>query len=127
MADADLFLMPSRSESFGLAAVEAMACGLPVLLSEHVPVGRWAEQAGAGRQVACTPEAFAKTCDEMLSDQSVLKEMAERARSLAFQHFDVNKVVKRLLAQYQAILSNGQPLSDVQEFQFNKSKFGNVQ
>lgn len=126
MADADLFLMPSRSESFGLAAVEAMACGLPVLLSEHVPVGRWAEEAGAGRQVACTPEAFAKTCDEMLSNQTVLNEMAERARSLAFQRFDIDKVVKRLFTQYQAILSNGKPLSDMQEFQSNKPKFGNL-
>ncbi len=127
MADADLFLMPSRSESFGLAAVEAMACGLPVLLSEHVPVGKWAEQAGAGRQVACMPDAFAKTCDEMLRDETVLKEMGEQARTLAFQRFDINMVTKRLLAQYQAILSTGQPLSDVQEFQFVKTKLGNVQ
>lgn len=114
MADADLFLMPSRMESFGLAAVEAMACGLPVLLSENVPVGRWVDAAGAGRQVQATPQAFAKACDDMLSDSTALKEMGKRARSLAFQRFDIDRVAKQMLAQCQAILTQGKPLSDLQ-------------
>ena len=126
MADTDLFLMPSLSESFGMAALEAMVCGLPVLLSEHVPVGRWAEEAGAGRQVSCTPQAFAKACDEMLKDKTTLSEMGERARTLVFQRFDIDAVAKRLLAQYQSILSNGQ-LLDTQEIQFVNPKFGKVQ
>jgi glycosyltransferase involved in cell wall biosynthesis len=51
LADADLLLMPSEpeSENFGMSAVEAMAAGLPVLVSEGVPIGQWAESAGAGR------------------------------------------------------------------------------
>jgi glycosyltransferase involved in cell wall biosynthesis len=114
MADADLFLLTSLMESFGMAAVEALACGLPVLLSKNVPVGRWVDEAGAGRQVACTSAAFAQACDEMLSDESLLKEMGRQARALAFQRFDINRVVKQMLAQYQAILTRGKPLSDAQ-------------
>ena len=114
MAEADLFLMPSRMESFGLAAVEAMACGLPVLLSENVPVGRWVDAAGAGRQVQATPRAFAEACDEMLSDSTALDEMGKRARLLAFQRFDIDRVARQMLAQCEAILSQGKPLLDLQ-------------
>lgn len=127
LADADLLLMPSLTESFGMAAVEAMAAGLPVLLSEHVPVGRWVEAAGAGRQVACSPDAFAEVCEQMLRDEGALKQMGRRARLLATGRFDIKIIAKRLLSQYQAILSNGQPLSDAQEFQTKMPTLGDVQ
>jgi glycosyltransferase involved in cell wall biosynthesis len=120
MADADLFMMTSIMESFGMAAVEAMAAGLPVLLSEHVPVGRWVEEAGAGKQVACTPEAFASACDEMFVDPQRLKEMGRGARALATQRFDTPMVAKQMLAQYQAIASQGKPLLDIQNFKLVK-------
>jgi len=105
LADANLLVMPSVMESFGMAAVEAMSAGLPVLLSEHVPVGRWVEEAGAGRQVACIPEVFAAACQEMLQDDHVLKEMGRQARILATQRFDISVVAKQMLAQCQAIVS----------------------
>ena len=60
LADADLLLMPSEpeSENFGMSAVEAMAAGLPILVSEGVPIGRWAKSAGAGRIASCTVDFF---------------------------------------------------------------------
>jgi glycosyltransferase involved in cell wall biosynthesis len=91
-----------------------MACGLPVLLSEHVPVGRWVDEAGAGRQVQAAPGAFAEACDQMLGDESALREMGRRARSLAFQRFEVNKIARQMLAQFQSILTRGKPLPDLQ-------------
>lgn len=124
MADADLLVMPSVMESFGMAAVEAMAAGLPVLLSEHIPVGRWAAEAGAGRQVACTPEAFASACQEMLVDRQRLKEMGTQARILAAQRFDMSIIAQQMLAQCQAVISQGKPLSDVQDIRTVTSEFG---
>lgn len=114
MADADLFLMPSLMESFGMAAVEAMACGLPVLLSEHVPVGRWVDAAGAGRQVPCTVDAFADACNELLKDEAALQKMGRQARRLVYQRFDSSAVARQMLAHCRAILSQGKPLPEWQ-------------
>jgi glycosyltransferase involved in cell wall biosynthesis len=64
--------------------------------------------------VQATPGAFAKACDEMLSDSTALKEMGERARLLALQRFDIDRVARQMLAQCEAILSQGKPLLDFQ-------------
>jgi glycosyltransferase involved in cell wall biosynthesis len=113
LADADLMLMPSEiQESFGMAAAEAMAAGLPVLVSDGVPVGRWAEEAGAGRRVACTAEAFARATCELLSAPGQLKPMGERGQALVRRQFDIPAVARRMLAHYQAIVKTGRPLPE---------------
>lgn len=112
LADADLLLMPSEvQENFGMSAAEAMAAGLPVLVSEGVPVGRWAEEAGAGRMVPCTAEAFAQATRELLSMPARLQVMGKRGRGVAQQQFDISAVAQQMLAQYQSIVTSGRPLS----------------
>lgn len=113
LTDGDLLLMPSEpeSENFGMSALEAMAAGLPVLVSEGVPVGWWAEKAGAGRVVPCTRGAFEQAACEMLSAPKVLKEMGHRGQIIARQKFDIEIVAKEMLAQYQVILSQAKASS----------------
>jgi glycosyltransferase involved in cell wall biosynthesis len=111
LADADLFIMPSATESFGMALVEAMASGVPVLLSEDVPIGRWVMEAGAGRVVPCNIQAFTQAAAEMLSEPEQLKSMSDCGRLLAQQQFDISIVTRQMLLQYQAIINNGKPLS----------------
>ena len=113
MADADLLLMPSSSENFGMAAAEAMAAGLPLLVSEAVPVGHWAEAAGAGRVAACTAEAFRHGVYEMLASPGQLKEMGKRGQALVRDRFEISKVARLMLTQYEAIVTSGRPLPDV--------------
>ncbi|MCX5892045.1 MAG: glycosyltransferase, partial [Deltaproteobacteria bacterium] len=48
LRDARMFVLPSYSENFGLAVVEALACGLPVVISDQVNIWREVEAAGAG-------------------------------------------------------------------------------
>lgn len=116
LADSDLLLMPSEpeSENFGMSALEAMAAGVPVLVSDGVPVGGWAESFGAGRMVPCTGNAFKKATIELLNDPMRLKEMGVNGQALVRQKFDIEIVARQMLAQYQAILSQGKPLSERQ-------------
>jgi glycosyltransferase involved in cell wall biosynthesis len=116
-AAADLLVMPSepQSENFGLSAVEAMAAGLPVLVSEGVPVGHWAVQAGAGRVEPCDAQAFACAVAEMLSDPSRLAQMGANGRALVREKFEIGAVTRQLLAQFQSIIDTGRPLDLVDD------------
>ena len=112
LADVDIFLMPSepQSENFGMAAVEAMAVGVPILISEGVPVGYWAEKAGAGRMVPCTADAFANALFELLRSHDHLMCMGEHGRELVRQKFDIQVVARQMLRQYESIITSGHPL-----------------
>ncbi len=114
LADADLFLMPSEpeSENFGMSAAEAMAAGLPILVSEGVPVGEWAEEAGAGRMIPCTVEDFRSETRQLIAFPEQLKEMGRRGQVLVADKFDATIVAKQMLAQYQAIATTGKPLDN---------------
>lgn len=113
LADADLFLMPSEpeSENFGMSAAEAMAAGLPILVSEGVlPIGHWAELAGAGRMIPCTADSFRRATCELLALPDQLKEMGKRGQELSRQRFEISSVAQQMLAQYKAIIETGYPL-----------------
>jgi glycosyltransferase involved in cell wall biosynthesis len=114
LADATLLLMPSEpeSENFGMSAVEAMASGLPILVSTGVPVGNWAQKAGAGRAVACTSSAFRQMTCELLGSPAKLREMGQKGQVLAHEKFDIKIVAQQMLRQYRAIISSGRPILD---------------
>jgi glycosyltransferase involved in cell wall biosynthesis len=109
LADADLMLMPSDSENFGNSAAEALAAGLPVLTSDRVPVGRWAEAAGAGRRAALNPEAFGAVARDMLADRPRLAEMGARGCVLAEREFALPAVAGRMLTVLEALVKTGRP------------------
>jgi glycosyltransferase involved in cell wall biosynthesis len=121
LAEANLLLMPSEiQENFGMAALEAMAAGVPILVSEGVPVGRWAQMADAGRTVACTKDAFQQAALELLSRPEQLRIMGQRGQGLVREYFDVSVVARQMLAQYQAIVTTGRPLPRA-EFAFTSN------
>jgi glycosyltransferase involved in cell wall biosynthesis len=118
LAEADLLVMPSEiQENFGMAAVEAMAAGVPVLVSEGIPVGRWAQKAGAGLVVSCTKGAFRMAALGLLSQPERLRTMGQVGKDLARRHFDVDVVAREMLAQCEAIIATGRPLCRPNRYQ----------
>lgn len=102
---ADLFLIPSQSESFGLAALEAMACGLPVISSS---VGGLPElvkhnECGFIAEIGDV-ERMAKYAIDLLSNEKKYDLFSKNARERAVQQFDVSKVVPMYEKHYQNIL-----------------------
>lgn len=108
-ADADLFVLPSHSENFGVAVVEAMAHEVPVLISPNVGIHNEITTASAGREVICAVEPLAQAMLEMMeSDPDSLKQMGRNGRRLARENY-APEVVARLLAhEYANIVGTAQ-------------------
>lgn len=101
-AAADLFVLPSYSESFGLAVAEAMAHGVPVLISPNVGIHQEVTDASAGRAAACTVDAVAQAMREMLDDPEGLACMGENGQRLVRERYSPGLVARLLVAEYEA-------------------------
>lgn len=99
-AAAHLFVLPSFSENFGIAAVEALSVGLPCILGEGVAVAKKVDEAGAGRAVAPTAAAFSDAILTTLRDPELLNDMSARARQLAQSEYSLDAMGRGLLAMY---------------------------
>lgn len=100
LASSDVFVLPSRQENFGVAAVEAMDAGLPVVVTRGVGIWREIERAGAGLVVERTPEAVASALMDLLADPERRQRMGGDGRALVRERFSPDVVGERLVALY---------------------------
>ncbi len=103
LADADVWVLPSYTENFGLAAVEAMACGIPVVLTDKINIHREVSRAHAGLVVACQAEALAGAISDVLLNHSLRLHLSAAARRLVHSQFTWDAAVTELIAAYGAI------------------------
>jgi N-acetyl-alpha-D-glucosaminyl L-malate synthase BshA len=105
LAVADLFLMPSQLESFGLAALEAMACEVPVIATNVGGVPEVVEHGVDGFLVEPGDVKSAATyAIEILSRADRGREMGQRARLDAKRKFCANDVIPTYEAYYRRVL-----------------------
>jgi glycosyltransferase involved in cell wall biosynthesis len=104
-AAADILVLPTRSDPWGIPVIEAMAAGLPVVTTEAAGSSSVAAAAGAALLVpARSPERLASALGELLGDPSRRREMGERGKAEAVR-FDVSSVVDATLAVYERALA----------------------
>ncbi len=110
LSASDVFLMPSAQESFGLAALEAMACGVPVVASRVGGVPELVEDGVTG--FLCAPDdltGMASAAMRLLTDDTLHRQVTLAARTRAVECFADTKIVPMYEAYYDEILGSGRP------------------
>jgi N-acetyl-alpha-D-glucosaminyl L-malate synthase BshA len=109
VAASDLFLLPSEAESFGMAALEAMASEVPVIATL---AGGLPEVIADGVNGYLLPvgdvDGMAQRALEILSDRDLQRRMGEAGRAIALEKFDVKRVVPIYREMYERVIA-GEP------------------
>ena len=108
LACADLFLLPSASESFGLAALEAMACGTPVVATRVGGLPEVVEDGVSGFLLGVGDvEGMADASISLLSDPDRWAELSRGARATAVERFSSEQVVPVYEELYRQVIGGG--------------------
>jgi N-acetyl-alpha-D-glucosaminyl L-malate synthase BshA len=105
LSAADVLLLPSDQESFGLAALEAMACEVPVIASRvgGIPEVVTDGETGFLSEVG-EVEKMAEDAARLLGDATFRREMGKRARESAVSRYRTDLVIPRYIEFYERVL-----------------------
>lgn len=99
-AAADVFALPSYSENFAVAVAEAMACGIPCVVTPGVAISNEIRNAAAGIVVEPDAGLVADAVTRVLAEPENARRMGANARRLVEQNFSPESVGRRLFAVY---------------------------
>jgi len=102
--DADVFILPSYTENFGMAVVEAMACGCPVIISDQVNIWREVQETEAGVVARLNPHALAKSLCRVLDDIGAAQDIGARGRAVAEKRFAWPPIVDQMTQVYRGLI-----------------------
>lgn len=104
-ASADVFILPTFSENFGIVVAEALAAGVPVITTTGAPWSGLVET-GSGWWVEPTSDALAAAlADACTRDAAVLRKMGGRGREWMLRDFTWGSVASRMIRAYDDMLS----------------------
>jgi N-acetyl-alpha-D-glucosaminyl L-malate synthase BshA len=106
---ADIFLLPSELESFGLAALEAQACELPVIATRigGIPEVVADGESGYLSEIGDVDKMAADTI-KLLRDEELRTAFGKRGRELAVERYSTEQIIPQYIAFYEAVLNRTQ-------------------
>ncbi len=101
LLDADLFVLPSYQENFGISVVEALAVGTPVVISDQVNIHTEISAAGVGAVVPLQVEALAAELKRWLADDGLRRRANALASPFARERYDWKQIALHWLTHYE--------------------------
>lgn len=106
LAEADLFVLPSHHENFGVAVLEALAAGLPVVISPEVQLAGFVREHGLGEVAGSDgPEALAASLVRAMGDARLRTRCRLHGPEIVAHAFSPAEIGRRLLDMYGAALT----------------------
>ncbi len=107
---ADVFLLPSETESFGLAALEAHACEVAVVASRVAGIPEVVTDGETGfLSKVGNVEKMADDVVKLLRDDNLRLEFGKRGRELAIERYNTEKVIPQYIEYYEKVLAKSVP------------------
>jgi glycosyltransferase involved in cell wall biosynthesis len=105
--ESKVYCLPSYSENFGIAAVEAMACGLACVFTSGVGISRDAERAGAALVVPAESRSLEEALGELLRNPRKAQEMGEQGIEMVGREYSLEGMGANLKALYSGCFDMG--------------------
>ncbi|ALG67523.1 glycosyltransferase [Beggiatoa leptomitoformis] len=99
-----VFALPSYSENFGIAVLEAMACRCPVLISDKVNLHHDIQAAQAGVIVPCEQHALQQALAELLANPQQAQDYGKKGRQLVENRFQWQRIGELMAQTYQQLI-----------------------
>ncbi len=103
LADADLFVLPSYSEGFSIAVLEAMTSRVPALVSDRVGFGDYIKKYNAAHLAPLTSDGVSEGLLRILQDPAYASDLVKRAYRMVTENFNITVVANQLLEEYKKI------------------------
>jgi len=87
-----------------MAVIEAMAAGLPVIISKQVNIYKFIEDYQAGAVTGLNSQEIAIALDRFLSDESLRLKMGANSKQLVEENFDVKKIARVMIETYSKVI-----------------------
>jgi glycosyltransferase involved in cell wall biosynthesis len=109
---ADIFVLPSELESFGLAALEAQACEVPVIATRIGGIPEVVNEGESGflSDVGDVEKMSIDTL-RLLNDEDLRRSFGERGRELAVQRYATSKIIPQYISFYEKIVNKAKAAS----------------
>lgn len=101
-AGADIVVIPSRSEPFGIVALEAMAAGKPLIVSDRGALPELVKHIYNGLVVELTPQTFAKAILDLVKNKNMMVRISENNRKTA-KLYDWKRISRKYVSLYEIL------------------------
>lgn len=104
LQDADIFVLPSYYENFGIAVAEAMAMGTPVVISDQVHIWEDIQQTSSGWICQCDSRSLTEMLIKSLENSETLKQRGNNAQKLVLEQYNWSKIAQQMIHIYRELI-----------------------
>lgn len=103
---ADMFVLPSYSENFGMAVAEAMYFGKPVIITPEVGISDLVKHNAAGRVVSKAPKPFSNAIIELIRNRYLREQLGAKGKEVVLRYFSPRRIGEQMLGFYEEIIES---------------------